>query len=191
MCVGLVCVFFFFIFRYEVTKYFCCCCSEVCYLSKATGHYAERHRCATERVEGVTGLDILYDDFHNRSMESMQASDFRKSCGLTYKCPDGIEDCQTRCVTCGKIFAVCVFLLIWFVGVFCVYLVCVCTRTGEHMFEGVCVHAVSFFNNISVFQNLICLRNNFHTVQEDKMSAFRQTSDMALFNQNFYLLLEK
>ena len=72
--------------------------AEVCYLSEAPGHYAERHRCATERVEGVTGLDILYDDFHNRSMESMQASDFRKSCGLTYTCPDGIEECQTRSV---------------------------------------------------------------------------------------------
>ena len=128
MCGLCVCVFVcFFIFGYEVTKYFCCCCSEVCYLSKATGHYAERHRCATERVEGVTGLDILYDDFHNRSMESMQASDFRKSCGLTYKCPDGIEDCQTRCVTCGKIFAVCVCLFVDLVcGCVCVYLVCVC-----------------------------------------------------------------
>ncbi|XP_070196192.1 voltage-dependent calcium channel subunit alpha-2/delta-2-like [Littorina saxatilis] len=73
------------------------CLMKVCYLSKAPGFGAERHRCATERVEGVTGLDILYDDFHNRTMESMQASDFRKSCGLAYQCPDGVEDCQTRC----------------------------------------------------------------------------------------------
>jgi hypothetical protein len=47
-------------------------------------------------VEAVTGLDVMYEDFHNRSMESMQASDFRKSCGQFYKCPDGIEDCETR-----------------------------------------------------------------------------------------------
>ena len=171
-----VCFVCFFIFGYEETKYFCCCCSEVCYLSKATGHYAERHRCATERVEGVTGLDILYDDFHNRSMESMQASDFRKSCGLTYKCPDGIEDCQTRCVTCGKIFAVCVFLLIWFVGVFCVDLVCVRVCVCAHAQENtclrvcVCMQFLSFFNNISVFQNLICPGNNFHSSRRQNVS---------------------
>ncbi|PVD23318.1 hypothetical protein C0Q70_16586 [Pomacea canaliculata] len=73
------------------------CYMKVCYVSMAPGPNREYHRCATERVEGVTGLDILYDDFHNRSMESMQASDFRKSCGQTYKCPNGIDDCQTRC----------------------------------------------------------------------------------------------
>lgn len=79
--------------------------SEVCYVSKAPGPNADQHRCATERVEAVTGLDILYDDFHNRSMESMQASDFRKSCGQKYTCPDGLEECETRLDYDGNIIS--------------------------------------------------------------------------------------
>ena len=71
---------------------------EVCYLSEAPGYHFGGHRCATERVEGVTGLDIMYEDFHNRSMESMEASDFIRSCGLAYSCPDGLEECHTRLV---------------------------------------------------------------------------------------------
>ncbi|XP_067678444.1 voltage-dependent calcium channel subunit alpha-2/delta-2-like [Haliotis asinina] len=73
------------------------CLIKVCYLSKAPGPNSDQRRCATERVEAVTGLDILYDDFQKKTMESMQASDFRKSCGQTYECPDGEPDCETRC----------------------------------------------------------------------------------------------
>ncbi|XP_059149465.1 voltage-dependent calcium channel subunit alpha-2/delta-2-like [Physella acuta] len=70
------------------------CYIKVCYLSSAN---PDRRRCATERVEGVTGLDILYDDFQKKSLESMQASDFTKSCGQNYTCRNGEPNCQTRC----------------------------------------------------------------------------------------------
>ncbi|CAL1539791.1 unnamed protein product [Lymnaea stagnalis] len=72
------------------------CYIKVCYLSKAKGPNSENRRCATERVEAVTGLDILYDDFQKKTLESMQASDFRKSCGQKYTC-NGEPDCETRC----------------------------------------------------------------------------------------------
>lgn len=62
----------------------------------AAGPNSQYRRCATERVEAVTGLDILYDDFQNKSMETMEASDRRKSCGQKYLCPDGEPGCQTR-----------------------------------------------------------------------------------------------
>ncbi|XP_013386854.1 voltage-dependent calcium channel subunit alpha-2/delta-2 [Lingula anatina] len=68
-----------------------------CYLSKAPGHNRERRRCATERVEAITCLDILYNDFHKNTMAIMQASDGIKSCGMKYDCPDGEPDCETRC----------------------------------------------------------------------------------------------
>ncbi|CAI9736897.1 Hypothetical predicted protein [Octopus vulgaris] len=73
------------------------CLSRVCYVSMAPGPNSQYRRCATERVEAVTGLDILYDDFQNKSMETMEASDRRKSCGQKYLCPDGEPGCQTRC----------------------------------------------------------------------------------------------
>lgn len=73
------------------------CISRVCYVSEAPGPNSRFRRCATERVEAVTGLDILYDDFQNKSMETMEASDRRKSCGQEYLCPDGEPGCQTRC----------------------------------------------------------------------------------------------
>ncbi|ESO88121.1 hypothetical protein LOTGIDRAFT_165858 [Lottia gigantea] len=73
------------------------CMTKVCYMSKAPGPNADHRRCSTERVEGVTGLDILYDDFQNKTMGSMQASDFRKSCQQKYNCPDGEPGCETRC----------------------------------------------------------------------------------------------
>ncbi|XP_041357381.1 VWFA and cache domain-containing protein 1-like [Gigantopelta aegis] len=73
------------------------CLIKVCYLSKAPGPNSKHRRCATERVEAVTGLDILYDDFQNKTMGSMQASDFRKSCGQNYTCPDGEPGCETKC----------------------------------------------------------------------------------------------
>jgi len=65
-------------------------------VSSAKGPNMEKRRCATERVEGVTGLDILYNDFQDKTMASMQASDFRKSCGQNYTCPDGEPDCSTK-----------------------------------------------------------------------------------------------
>ncbi|XP_050400585.1 voltage-dependent calcium channel subunit alpha-2/delta-2 [Patella vulgata] len=73
------------------------CMTKVCYLSKAPGPNADHRRCSTERVEAVTGLDILYDDFQNKTMGSMQASDFRKSCQQVYTCRDGEPGCETRC----------------------------------------------------------------------------------------------
>lgn len=81
----------------------CTCSSEndciigVCYMSKATGPNRNQQRCATERVEAVTSLDILYDDFHDKTMMIMEASDGKKSCGSNYTCPDGGENCQTKC----------------------------------------------------------------------------------------------
>lgn len=69
----------------------------MCYLSDATSAKNVR-RCATERVEGVTGLDILYDDFQNKTLESMQASGGTKSCGQSYMCPNGEDGCETRSV---------------------------------------------------------------------------------------------
>ncbi|BFY99384.1 hypothetical protein BsWGS_02424 [Bradybaena similaris] len=73
------------------------CYIKVCYKSEAKGPNEDLRRCATERVEAVTGLDILYDNFQKKSLESMQASDFRKSCEQVYDCPDGEPGCQTRC----------------------------------------------------------------------------------------------
>ena len=70
----------------------------MCYISEADGEDKEYSRCATERVEGVTSTDILYDSFHKRTMATMAASDGRKSCGQTYVCPNGEPDCQTRYV---------------------------------------------------------------------------------------------
>ncbi|XP_052254694.1 voltage-dependent calcium channel subunit alpha-2/delta-2-like isoform X2 [Dreissena polymorpha] len=72
------------------------CIIKVCYLSM-NEEAGDHRRCASERVEAVTGLDILYDDFQNKTMDSMEASDFKKSCGLKYDCPDGEPGCLTRC----------------------------------------------------------------------------------------------
>ena len=72
--------------------------SGVCYFSKAAGPNQEHRRCATERVEAVTSLDILYNRFHKISMKTMEASDGVKSCGSVYDCPDGEPGCQTRSV---------------------------------------------------------------------------------------------
>ncbi|GFR88739.1 voltage-dependent calcium channel subunit alpha-2/delta-2-like, partial [Elysia marginata] len=73
------------------------CYIKRCYMSEAEGPNKDRRRCATERVEAVTGLDILYDDFQNKTLHSMQASDFLKSCGQIYNCPNGLPGCTTRC----------------------------------------------------------------------------------------------
>jgi len=68
-----------------------------CYLSQAPGPAREHHRCATERVEAVTSLDILYNRFHKITMLTMEASDLIKSCGANYSCPNGEPGCETRC----------------------------------------------------------------------------------------------
>ena len=46
-----------------------------CYVSKSKGPNMESPRCATERVEAVTSLDILYNRFHEIIYAIMEASD--------------------------------------------------------------------------------------------------------------------
>lgn len=75
--------------------------TEMCYISKAAGPNANKRRCATERVEGVTGLDILYDDFQKKTMGSMESSKFMNSCEQQYNCPDLEPNCTTWWVFCG------------------------------------------------------------------------------------------
>lgn len=66
-------------------------------MSKAKGPNMAHPRCATERVEAVTSLDILYNRFHEIIYEIMEASDGIKSCKSDpYPCPDGEPDCVTR-----------------------------------------------------------------------------------------------
>ena len=69
-------------------------------MSQGPGVNRTKHRCATERVEGVTSLDILYSDFHNKIMGLMKSTDFNgsKSCSSTakYTCPNGEPGCSTR-----------------------------------------------------------------------------------------------
>ncbi len=67
-----------------------------CYVSQAPGPNREHPRCATERVEAVTSLDILYNRFHEITMQTMEASDLKKSCNNTYQCPNGEPGCETR-----------------------------------------------------------------------------------------------
>ena len=71
-------------------------CVGECYFSEAPGPNQDSMRCATERVEAVTSLDILYNRFHKITMKTMQASDLVKSCGSIYTCPDGEPGCVTR-----------------------------------------------------------------------------------------------
>ncbi|CAH1773823.1 unnamed protein product [Owenia fusiformis] len=75
------------------------CIIGVCYLSKAPGENKDQPRCATERVEAVTSLDILYNSFHKTTMDIMESSDpgHLRSCGKKYDCPDGEPQCETRC----------------------------------------------------------------------------------------------
>ena len=71
-----------------------------CYKSDGPGINSDKHRCATERVEGVTSLDILYSDFHDKIMGIMESSGSNgsRSCSLnkTYTCPNGEPGCSTR-----------------------------------------------------------------------------------------------
>lgn len=52
--------------------------------------------CAGDRVEAVTALDILYNDFHRRVYDLLKSSKNNRSCGMNYTCPDGEHICQTR-----------------------------------------------------------------------------------------------
>lgn len=52
--------------------------------------------CAGDRVEAVTALDILYNDFHRRVYDLLKSSKNNRSCGMNYTCPDGEHICETR-----------------------------------------------------------------------------------------------
>ena len=73
------------------------CASGVCYVSKALGFDINLPRCATNRLIAVTGTDLGYNDFHRNIVNKMKASDGIKSCGFKYKCPNQIQECETRC----------------------------------------------------------------------------------------------
>jgi voltage-dependent calcium channel alpha-2/delta-3 len=73
------------------------CSSGVCYVSKAVGFDINLPRCATNRLIGVTGTDLGYNDFHRNIVSKMKASDEIKSCGMKYSCPNKIQQCETRC----------------------------------------------------------------------------------------------
>lgn len=73
------------------------CESGVCYVSKAKGTDINLPRCATNRLIGVTGTDLGYNDFQTKIMSKMKSSDNLKSCGNKYKCPNGLDICETRC----------------------------------------------------------------------------------------------
>ncbi|CAD5114296.1 DgyrCDS3438 [Dimorphilus gyrociliatus] len=74
------------------------CLSGFCYISEAPGINRDKPRCATERVEAVTSLDILYEKFHKITFEKMKASDKKKSCNQTYPCSHNKKQlCKTRC----------------------------------------------------------------------------------------------
>lgn len=74
------------------------CLSGYCYQSSAPGPDHKQLRCATERIIGVTGTDIIYNSFHSEIMKRMVASDGRRSCDATYPCPTNqSKECSTRC----------------------------------------------------------------------------------------------
>ncbi|CAH1252963.1 CACNA2D2 [Branchiostoma lanceolatum] len=73
------------------------CLSDYCYISESPGTNKHLPRCASDKVQAVGGLDILYNDFHEHIYGMMQSSDFKKSCGQNYTCPNGEPGCQTRC----------------------------------------------------------------------------------------------
>ncbi|OWA52215.1 putative Voltage-dependent calcium channel subunit alpha-2/delta-2 [Hypsibius exemplaris] len=80
------------------------CISRRCYMSGAAKFANDLHpRCATERVEAVTSLDMLYNDFYHQTVQIMESTDDgkkdykKRGCGRAYKCPDNNWGCQTRC----------------------------------------------------------------------------------------------
>jgi len=68
-----------------------------CISGKCREYAGNRSLCAGDRVEAVTALDILYNDFHRRVYGLLNSSGEAKSCGMNYTCPDGEHLCQTRC----------------------------------------------------------------------------------------------
>ncbi|KAJ7333705.1 hypothetical protein OS493_015788 [Desmophyllum pertusum] len=76
----------------------CPCARDVqCISGKCRVYTGNRSLCAGDRVEAVTALDILYNDFHRRMYGLLNSSGEAKSCGMNYTCPDGEHLCQTRC----------------------------------------------------------------------------------------------
>lgn len=75
----------------------CWFCSDVqCISGKCRAYPGNRSLCAGDRVEAVTALDILYNDFHQRVYGLLNSSGEERSCGMNYTCPDGEHLCQTR-----------------------------------------------------------------------------------------------
>lgn len=75
----------------------CWFCSDVqCISGKCRAYPGNRSLCAGDRVEAVTALDILYNDFHRRVYGLLNSSGEERSCGMNYTCPDGEHLCQTR-----------------------------------------------------------------------------------------------
>ncbi|XP_071807181.1 voltage-dependent calcium channel subunit alpha-2/delta-3-like [Asterias amurensis] len=72
------------------------CVSVRCYRSQRPG-LSDFTRCASVKVEAVTSLDILYEDFHKNVFKIMQDRDMPLSCLDEYPCPDGESGCMTRC----------------------------------------------------------------------------------------------
>ncbi|XP_078356540.1 uncharacterized protein LOC144641397, partial [Oculina patagonica] len=68
-----------------------------CISGKCRVYTGNRSLCAGDRVEAVTALDILYNDFHRRVYGLLNSSGEARSCGMNYTCPDGEHQCQTRC----------------------------------------------------------------------------------------------
>lgn len=76
----------------------CCFYSNTqCLSGKCRSYQSSLKLCAGDHVEAVTALDILYNDFHKQVYKLMKAPDNERSCGSSYKCPDGIHTCQTKC----------------------------------------------------------------------------------------------
>ena len=67
-----------------------------CISGKCRAYPGNRSLCAGDRVEAVTALDILYNDFHRRVYGLLNSSGEERSCGMNYTCPDGEHLCQTR-----------------------------------------------------------------------------------------------
>lgn len=67
-----------------------------CISGKCRVYPGNRSMCAGDRVEAVTALDILYNDFHRRVYGLLNSSSEKHSCGMNYTCPDGEHLCQTR-----------------------------------------------------------------------------------------------
>ena len=75
----------------------CWFCRDVqCISGKCRAYPGNRSLCAGDRVEAVTALDILYNDFHRRVYGLLNSSGEERSCGMNYTCPDGEHLCQTR-----------------------------------------------------------------------------------------------